>query len=163
VTDHTASHFDELKKGWEASKRVADRVNEALRRSENELAVVELGRRVEDWKNHDINGFGALLLQDSFFVIKNESEREYHVYLFEKIILCCKEIDKSSKKSSKSNSMISTKRQSTKRKPDLQLKGRIFINNVLEATPTLRNGEWALAFSFTNLTESHSQGNTCFK
>ena len=120
---------------------MADRVNEALRRSENELAVLELNKRVEDWKGHDINGFGALLLEDTFFVIKNESEREYHVYLFEKIILCCKEIGPSSKKNSKSNSIISTKRQSAKKKPDLQLKGRIFINNVMETVPVAKNGE----------------------
>lgn len=136
VTETSAPHYDELRKGQEASERVARRVNEALRRSENELAVVDLNERVEDWKDHHINGFGHLLLKDVFYVIKGESEREYHVYLFDKIILCCKEIGSGGRK----NSRAAAKRQSNKTTKDLQLKGRIFINNVNETEPVLKNG-----------------------
>lgn len=119
--------------------RVTDKVNETKRREDNRQAVLDLGRRVEDWKGHDITSFGELLLQETFFVIKNDSEREYNVYLFERIILCCKEVGNSGKKSNKSNSIA--KKPMQKRPATLQLKGRIFVNNVTGATPMHRNGE----------------------
>lgn len=118
--------------------------------------VEELRNRVEDWKGHDVKHFGPLVLEDTFAVIKNDSERDYHVYLFEKIILCCKEVGpgaggsissvgsgaggsisgasgRSEKKNSKSNSML-RKPTNARKKTTLQLKGRIFITNVLGAT-----------------------------
>lgn len=118
--------------------RVTDKVNETKRREDNRQAVIDLGQRVEDWKGHDIKGFGELLLQETFFVLKNDSEREYNVYLFERIILCCKESGSSGKKSSKSNSIL--KKPPNRRPTSLQLKGRIFVNNVTGAESVPRNG-----------------------
>lgn len=122
--------FDELEAGEASIKRVTDRVNETRRRQENEIVVMELERRVEDWKGHSVASFGALLLEDTFQVMKGDVEREYRVYLFERILLCCKE-SISSKKNSKSMS-ISKK---PKKRASLQLKGRIFINNVTDILP----------------------------
>ena len=132
VSDPNAPHAAELQEGLEAIRRVTDKVNENKRRQENEEAVAELERRVEDWKGHDVTTFGPLLLEDTFFVIKNDNEREYHVYLFGRIILCCKDSGAIGKKGTKSNSLINRK-PSNKRRVSLQLKGRIFINNVVEA------------------------------
>lgn len=125
--------------GLETIKRITDRVNETKRKQENDLAVQELARRVEDWKGHDINAFGELLLEEVLPVIKNDTEKEYHVYLFEKIILCCKEVGGQSKKNSKSNSML--KKSGMKRKPELQLKGRIYLTNISGLVPQASQGE----------------------
>lgn len=140
-------YYVELQDGYASSKRVVDRVNETNRREENRQAVVDLGRRVEDWKGHDITSFGELLLQETFFVIKNDSEREYNVYLFERIILCCKESGSSGKKSSKSNSIL--KKPASRKPTSLQLKGRIFVNNVTGAQSVNRNGASRLGVSRT--------------
>ncbi|KAK4052297.1 Guanine nucleotide exchange factor for Cdc42p [Microbotryomycetes sp. JL221] len=147
-TPQTMPHHAELQEGLASIMRVTDRVNETKRKEDNKQAVLDLSRRVEDWKGHDIGSFGELLLQETFFVIKNESEREYNVYLFERIILCCKDNgggasgSGSSKKSSKSNSIA---KKPTSRKPStLQLKGRIFVNNVTGATPYVRQGQYLL-------------------
>ncbi|CAH7671680.1 expressed protein [Phakopsora pachyrhizi] len=136
-------YYQELKDGLASITRVTDGVNETTRQRENELAVNDLKERVEDWKGHELNSFGQLVLEDTFTVVKNESEREYHVYLFERIILCCKEVGaKLDKKASKQS--ISLKKSSQgnyqntngpKRKNTQQLKGRIFIANVMSATP----------------------------
>lgn len=131
-------HHGELQEGLASIMRVTDRVNETKRKEDNRQAVLDLSRRVEDWKGHDISSFGELLLQETFFVIKNDSEREYNVYLFERIILCCKESGTSGKKSSKSSSIA--KKPQNRRPAALQLKGRIFVNNVTGATPYVRNG-----------------------
>ncbi|KAK7045559.1 Guanine nucleotide exchange factor for Cdc42p [Paramarasmius palmivorus] len=142
-------HLAELKAGSEAAKRITDKINEAQRQAENELTVKNLASRVEDWKGHHLENFGHLLLDDIFIVTKSDIDREYHVFLFEKIILCCKEAlppPPNGRKVSKSNSIL--KKQSTsvpltpgfaepqKKNTPLLLKGRIFLGNVTQAVPT---------------------------
>ncbi|WAQ89895.1 hypothetical protein PtA15_11A587 [Puccinia triticina] len=142
-TSPNGAYWDELKEGLASITRVTDAVNETTRQRENELAVNDLKERVEDWKGHELITFGQLVLEDTFTVVKNESEREYHVYLFERIILCCKEVgvklDKKASKQSmslKKNSQINNSNtHGGKRKNTQQLKGRIFIANVMSATP----------------------------
>ena len=80
-------YLEELKEGIAAAKRITDKINEAQRRAENLATVKNLESRVEDWKGHHISNFGSLLLDDIFTVTKSEMDREYHVFLFEKIIL----------------------------------------------------------------------------
>ncbi|PFH53744.1 hypothetical protein AMATHDRAFT_975 [Amanita thiersii Skay4041] len=141
-------YYDELKAGSGAAKRIADKINEAQRRAENDQTVKNLQARVEDWKGHHIANFGELLLDDIFSVTKSDIDREYHVFLFEKIILCCKEVplqaQNGAKKVGKSNSLLKkpngpsplplpgigpNQRKST----PLVLKGRIFLGNVTQA------------------------------
>lgn len=117
---------------------------------ERNEAVEELKGRVEDWKGHKIEAFGDLLLHGTFTVLKGEttapkgSEREvgsksskrrsshplmellqYKIYLFEMILLCCKEIDITKNKNR-------GKKNDHSGKPKLQLKGRIFMQNVTD-------------------------------
>jgi cell division control protein 24 len=143
-------HFEELQSGSAAAKRITDKINEAQRRAENEQTVKSLEGRIEDWKGHHLSHFGDLILDDIFVVKKSGVDREYHVFLFEKIILCCKEalqLPPNQRKGGKNNSIL--KKQSapgtpllpggvgqTKRKnTPLLLKGRIFLNNVTQAVP----------------------------
>lgn len=145
-------HYDELKRGLESAKRVTDRINEAQRRSENAQTVASLEARVEDWKGHHLTNFGELILEDIFMVMKMDIDREYHVFLFEKIILCCKEVQPSAngtiRKNNKSNSIL--KKQgvplsagtgpSRKKITPLLLKGRIFLNNVTHTRHSITPG-----------------------
>jgi cell division control protein 24 len=151
--------YDELVEGAASCKKIADKVNEAQRRAENVATVKLLEKRVEDWKGHALSNFGELLLDDVFMVTKSEVDREYHVFLFEKIILCCKDATaQPSKKVGKSNSIL--KKQSTgsaaaipgslsaggaaaakKKTTPLLLKGRIFLNNVTQAVPVFKAGK----------------------
>ncbi|KAF8070021.1 hypothetical protein FPV67DRAFT_1651591 [Lyophyllum atratum] len=144
-------HFDELKRGSESAKRITDKINEAQRRAENELTVKSLYSRIDDWKGHHLENFGELLLDDIFVVTKSEIDREYHVFLFEKIILCCKEVVPQAAngraKVGKSNSILKKQAapppltlpggvgQPVKKSTPLLLKGRIFLGNVTQATP----------------------------
>ncbi|KAH8828393.1 hypothetical protein DL96DRAFT_1464086 [Flagelloscypha sp. PMI_526] len=142
-------HYEELKAGSDASKRITDTINEAQRRAENELTVQNLKNRVDDWKGHHLENFGDLLLDDVFIVTKSDIDREYHVFLFEKIILCCKEAIpqlNGSKKSSKNNSILKKQPSVTtaglpngqpqqRKNTPLLLKGRIFLGNVTQAVP----------------------------
>ncbi|KAG1742924.1 hypothetical protein EDB19DRAFT_1850350 [Suillus lakei] len=144
-------HFEELQAGSAAAKRITDKINEAQRRAENVQTVKNLEGRVQDWKGHHLSNFGTLLLDDIFTVTKSDVDREYHVFLFEKIILCCKEAappPQSSKRGGKNNSILKKQNglhapapppmtSSNKRKDTpLLLKGRIFLNNVTQAIPS---------------------------
>lgn len=141
-TNPDSAYYSELQEGLAAIMRVTDRVNETTRKEDNRQAVIELGKRVEDWKGHDISSFGELLLQETFFVLKSDSEREYSVYLFERIILCCKESGKEPKNKQKSNSII--KKPANRKPTSLVLKGRIFVNNVTGAIAKLERGQHLL-------------------
>lgn len=140
-TSDDAPRYQELQNGLEVMRRITDKVNETSRLQGNAQLVKELEFRVEDWKGHNIKTFGLLLLSDVFMVAKSDTEREYHVYLFEKILLCCKELAPAAqKKSNKNNSLLKQKNGlgaatagGKKPKTTLQLKGRIFINNVTGA------------------------------
>ncbi|KAJ3107852.1 hypothetical protein HDU96_007763 [Phlyctochytrium bullatum] len=121
-------YVDELKEGHEAIKRVTERVNEMKRVEENRQMKNELTEKMEDWKGLKPNDFGALLLYDRFIMISNEVEKEFNLYLFEQILLCCKDMTKSRRKS--------TKREKGSDGPQFALKGNIFVNSIASVQDT---------------------------
>lgn len=118
----------------EAIKQVTQNVNETQRRVENLSVVKLLSERLVDWKGHNLEDFGALLHDGVFPIIKAGAEREYHLYLFENIILCCKE-----SAPSKKSMTLSTKKQKPKR-ASLMLKGRIYMAFITHISSSVRNG-----------------------
>ncbi|TIA74593.1 hypothetical protein E3P91_00877 [Wallemia ichthyophaga] len=154
-TDEESVSHSDLSSGYNAMKRVTGEINELQRQRENIEKCQVLIERVEDWKGHNISSFGNLLIEDMFNVNKNHVDREYHVFLFDKILLCCKEVhDNKShsgsdrgkeRKSSKSNSLLKRKDSTTtqfdplRRNIPLQLKGRIYLNNVTHVIPYFRD------------------------
>lgn len=143
-SDPKSPYYNELKEGLAIVQRGAAEVNEVRRQQENHQLLRDLCSRVEDWKGHFIETFGRLMLCDSFLVAKGDTEREYVVYLFDKILLCCKEMTPvPTKKGSKANSLLKQKTASIggkRPKPSLQLKGRIFMNNVEAAVGEMLPG-----------------------
>jgi len=86
-------------------------------------------------------------------VTKSDIDREYHVFLFEKIILCCKEAPPQPGKNGKNTKQNALKKQAvppplilpgSSGKPQntmpLLLKGRIFLGNVTMAKPVPARG-----------------------
>ncbi|KAL7770205.1 hypothetical protein CFE70_000138 [Pyrenophora teres f. teres 0-1] len=135
---------EDISKGIEAASSVLAGTNDAIAREERVEAVEELKTLVEDWKGHRIEGFGDLLLHGQYTVLKGESmsskneEREYKIYLFEMILLCCKEINVNKPKNKMSTRSLVTKDG----KPKLQLKGRIFMQNVTETISLQKPGSY---------------------
>ncbi|KAF2024830.1 hypothetical protein EK21DRAFT_77845 [Setomelanomma holmii] len=135
---------DDISRGIEAASSVLAGTNDAIAREERVEAVEELKTLVEDWKGHRIEGFGELLLHGQYTVLKGESmtskneEREYKIYLFEMILLCCKEININKPKNKMSTRTLVTKDG----KPKLQLKGRIFMQNVTETISLQKPGSY---------------------
>ncbi|KAF3051711.1 hypothetical protein E8E11_003394 [Didymella keratinophila] len=135
---------EDLARGIDAASSVLAGTNDAIAREERVEAVEELKTLVEDWKGHRIEGFGELLLYGQFTVLKGDSmsskneEREYKIYLFEMILLCCKEINVNKPKNKMSTRSLVTKDG----KPKLQLKGRIFMQNVTETISLQKPGSY---------------------
>ncbi|KAK5735096.1 Guanine nucleotide exchange factor for Cdc42p [Elasticomyces elasticus] len=134
----------DLKLGKEAATSILTRANKAVDKEEKHEAVAELKMRVEDWKGHRVEGFGELMLYGTFTVLKSENlgsgkdgERQYHVYLFETILLCCKDIDPTKPKNKLSNKQLVDRASG---KPKLQLKGRIFMQNVTDLVSLAKPG-----------------------
>ena len=130
----------DLEEGSEKTRSILIQANEAIAKEARIEAVGELQHRVEDWKGHKIDHFGDLLLYGNYTVLKGEGakevEREYKVYLFERILLCCKEINPNKPK----NKMLGQNKPivDKKGKPKLQLKGRIFMQNVTDVLTLTR-------------------------
>ncbi|EKV04634.1 Rho guanyl nucleotide exchange factor, putative [Penicillium digitatum PHI26] len=116
-------------------QNVLDFANQAIYKDQLAAAVVDLSERVDDWKALKMESFGDLLRFGTFQVVKGDSgkdsEREYHIYLFERILLCCKDINPNKQKS---KLMMQKDRPylNAKGKARLQLKGRIYMANVTD-------------------------------
>ena len=67
---------------------------------------------------------------------------QYRMYLFEKILLCCKEINPNKPK----NKIKGTAPVDKKGRPRLQLKGRIFMQNVTDTSSNSRPGKISLCW-----------------
>lgn len=78
-------------------------------------------------------------MDDVLTVTKADVDREYHVFLFERMILCCKDASpRTPRKTASTKSLLapaSTAAAARRSKTSLHIKGRIFINNVSVAQP----------------------------
>ena len=150
----------ELADAIESVIGVLQRTNAVLDKEERDEAVKELKAQVEDWKHHRVEAFGELLLYGTHTVVKGDptkdSEREvssmlpglewaqltvvqYRMYLFEKILLCCKELNPNKPKNKVKPPTPALKNG----KPRLQLKGRIFMQNVTETKYSTKPGNYS--------------------
>ncbi|KAJ6464593.1 Dbl homology domain-containing protein [Mycena sanguinolenta] len=85
----TCPHYAELQNGLAATKRVAARMVAARRRVEYAQTTADLRACMSDWRGHDIDTFGALLLHQLLAV--NKSNKTKRV-LFKRVILCCADL-----------------------------------------------------------------------
>ncbi|KAH8428186.1 Rho family guanine nucleotide exchange factor CDC24 [Aspergillus melleus] len=137
----------DITRAIDAIQTVLDSANDAIDKEHLASAFKELDERVDDWKSLKIDSFGDLLRFGTFTVLKGDngkdSEREYHIYLFERILLCCKDINPNKQKT---KLMVSKDKPATtvKGKPRLQLKGRIYMANVTDIVCIQKPGSYRI-------------------
>ncbi|KAK6955148.1 hypothetical protein Daesc_002779 [Daldinia eschscholtzii] len=134
----------DLAAGIGAAERVLTKANEAVNRDLLDEALEELTNRVDDWKSHNVKSFGRLLLHGVYTVItgRSEQEKDYEIYLFECILLCCKEVQPNKTKEKKDKNKSAPKIPNKNNK--LQLKGRIFMTNVTEVLSFAKPGSYTV-------------------
>ncbi|GES61692.1 hypothetical protein ATETN484_0006035100 [Aspergillus terreus] len=137
----------DISRAIDAIQVVLDSANDAIDKEHLATAFMDLDERVDDWKSLKIESFGELLRFGTFTVIKGDngkdSEREYHIYLFERILLCCKDINPNKQKT---KLMVSKDKQAPtiRGKPRLQLKGRIYMANVTDIVCLQKPGSYRI-------------------
>ncbi|KAL3428130.1 cdc24 calponin [Phlyctema vagabunda] len=142
----------DLTAGIEAANRVLMQANAAVDRELRSEALADLCTRVDDWKNHRVDHFGDLLLHGHFPVVtgKSDVQKEYTIYLFERILLCCKEVNPNKSKEKLMGTQKDKKDKKDRRKGEpnknakLQLKGRIFMTNVTEVLSLGKQGSYTV-------------------
>ncbi|THV03351.1 hypothetical protein K435DRAFT_294399 [Dendrothele bispora CBS 962.96] len=67
------------------SKEAASSSNSLMQPEE---MIKNLEDRVRDWKGYSLESFGLPLLQGVFDITENMSDARYHVFLFERVLLC---------------------------------------------------------------------------
>ncbi|KAK7710379.1 Guanine nucleotide exchange factor for Cdc42p [Diaporthe eres] len=151
----------DLAAGIEAAEHVLKKANEAVDRDLLDEALEELVGRVDDWKNHRVEHFGKLLLHGVYTVItgKTEQEKDYEIYLFECILLCCKEITPNKSKDKKDKTK-STQPKMRNKNNKLQLKGRIFMTNVTEVLSFSKPGKHILTSIFPTDVRHNAHGSS---
>lgn len=144
---------EDLTRGIEAANRVLTQANAAVDRELRDEALEDLCVRVDDWKNHRVDHFGELLLHGHFPVVtgKSDVQKEYTIYLFERILLCCKEVNPNKSKDKlmgaqkdKKDKKDKNKTKEPNKNAKLQLKGRIFMTNVTEVLSLAKQGSYTV-------------------
>ncbi|KAI8811926.1 Dbl homology domain-containing protein, partial [Cladochytrium replicatum] len=126
---------EDLKAGLDTVKRVGEHINEQKRRDENRHLKQDLVEKMEDWKNLNPDEFGELLLTDKFSMRTNDTDREYFIFLFERMLICCKDAGKKTRKSRGLTGGLSSSAQ----QPSMnvfQLRGNIDIRLVERVVDT---------------------------
>ena len=109
ATPPNAANLQELESGLLISKTVAQSINENQRKTENHEVVKALHKRVMNWKGYNIAKFGDLLFFDKVVITNastndsggmssqldsngTQTNKQFEVFLFEKIIVFFTEV-----------------------------------------------------------------------
>ncbi|KAI8870565.1 RhoGEF-domain-containing protein, partial [Ramicandelaber brevisporus] len=150
--DKDPSIVTDLEDGNSAIKRVVKRVNETRRKEENYHLVKDLEGRVDDWKGYTLKDLGELHLHEKFVMSTGDLEREMLIYLFDNILICCKESDKNANNNTQRRNTTTNRtgkgnrdnRDGKDNLPRLTLKGRIFLHSIRRIVNTSENGQFRL-------------------
>ncbi|KAH6912989.1 Dbl homology domain-containing protein [Coprinopsis sp. MPI-PUGE-AT-0042] len=139
IRNDTGLHLEDLRQGHKATNRVCAKVAQEQRQVTKQRIIKALTTRVVDWKGHQVETFGELLLWDTICVtLKSQRDRDYWVLLFDKIILCLREDRAEFPKTWDRRFYIQTETETIAilvRDTPLLLRGRIFTSDVAETIP----------------------------
>lgn len=129
---------------------VLNQADASIDKESREEAVVDLQDRVDDMKGVNLSQMGELLLTGTFTVLKDDKtntlsrneEKEYHIYLFSRILIMCKDLN-AQKAKKRGVSAVSARG-----KPRISIKGRIFFTNITEMKTTTSPGNYLLKITW---------------
>ncbi|TPX40694.1 hypothetical protein SeMB42_g05900 [Synchytrium endobioticum] len=126
-------YIEELGRAEKCCSGIAEMINEAQRMEELRRLRDKLTESLEDWKGLDIRDFGDLQLADKFLMESHDIEREYHLFLFDKIFVCCKEVPGQTRQPKKA---AGSRTNSTEAVEKFRLKGNIYIQSIVAVKDT---------------------------
>ncbi|MCJ1378667.1 hypothetical protein MMC17_001766 [Xylographa soralifera] len=110
------------------------------------LVLANFKNRIKDWKGHNPENFGDLIFHEVLLITtplkKNPNHKHtYHIYLFERILLCCKPFSpKTQKRVWRSKNSDKSSLQTLQ----LRLKGRIYMSNVNSVVSHSKDGQYRM-------------------
>ncbi|KAH7390072.1 Pleckstrin homology domain-containing protein [Cadophora sp. MPI-SDFR-AT-0126] len=125
----------DLTSGIEVLERVLGQANAAIELDLRNEAVENLCASVEDWKGLQLENFGELVLFGEYSVTRGGAGRkQYKVYLFERILLICKDVTAANKSGDQApyGQGDATQSKNTNNDAIVVLRGRIFMKNLTE-------------------------------
>ncbi|KAH8892573.1 hypothetical protein GQ53DRAFT_685934 [Thozetella sp. PMI_491] len=131
-----------------ALQRAMKTINTEISKEELVMAKSDLIDRVEDWKNHKISQFGELYLFGQVDVLTESTgqRRPYNAYIFDTIILMCKEKSLGRAKGSRTPLRYRFLRREPPAQEEagtmLRLLGRIFITNITDTHTVSKPGSY---------------------
>lgn len=127
-------------------QEVLNQADASIDKETREDALTDLEERVDDWKSLSLSTTGELLLLGTFNVQKDggmrSEEKEYHIYLFARILVLCKDVNVAKQKRKGLSAL------STRGKPKMHIKGRIFFANVISAQQVSQPGNYTLSITW---------------
>ncbi|KAF5604294.1 Rho guanine nucleotide exchange factor scd1 [Fusarium pseudocircinatum] len=113
--------------------RIAARLQDNTISVNTHAAVLELQQKIKDWKGIRPGDLGEMILSKRLYVAKSSKIRPYHGYLFQNMLLLCKE---TSGQHSGEPSFYRSKPLSEHKQTKFILKGRFHLRHILSVTPT---------------------------
>ncbi|KAJ3392305.1 hypothetical protein HDU92_008536 [Lobulomyces angularis] len=118
--DKSYPFMDEILIAEDVMKRVTQKINELKRLEENEEIKNSLKEQLINSSNLNMEEFGNLLLHDKFPMVSKSVESDYSLFLFQRIMLCCKPEAPKKKKIKSSKIEI----------PQFSLRGSIYVSSI---------------------------------
>lgn len=136
----------DLVQGMAAATSILFRANEAVSKEQRLAAVSELQSRVEDWKGHQIDHFGDLLLFGDYTVVKGEGQKEVErevCQIFDSLNLQCRQEVRRATQQPIRRSQLSKDDAQTRQQPRPSTcgQGSFEGNGFLNASTTLHDPE----------------------
>ncbi|EXM13330.1 PH-like domain superfamily [Fusarium oxysporum f. sp. vasinfectum] len=113
--------------------RLVIRLQDNAISKDTQAAVQKLQQKIEDWKGIDPDALGELILSKTLYVTKSSKTNLYHAYLFQNMLLLCKE---TRGEPTGERSFYRSKSLSEQKQTKFLLKGRFYLRHILSVTPT---------------------------
>ncbi|SCO80805.1 uncharacterized protein FRV6_05018 [Fusarium oxysporum] len=113
--------------------RLVIRLQDNAISKDTQAAVQKLQQKIEDWKGIDPHALGELILSKTLYVTKSSKTNLYHAYLFQNMLLLCKE---TRGEPTGERSFYRSKSLSEQKQTKFLLKGRFYLRHILSVTPT---------------------------
>ncbi|TVY77089.1 Rho guanine nucleotide exchange factor scd1 [Fusarium oxysporum f. sp. cubense] len=113
--------------------RIVARLQENDNSKDTNPVIEVLKKNVQDWKGIDPDDLGELILSKTLYVTKSSKTKLYRGYLFQHMLLLCKE---TVGEPMGDRSFYRSKSLSEEKQTRLLLKGRFHLRHILSVTPT---------------------------
>lgn len=158
TNENDVAAISALKRGIESIEKTISEVNELIRKEENVHVFNELVNNIVSWKGLDWRRFGRLILHENGTIVRTD-EREVKMFLFENVLVFCREISGKKSVEQKKRSLIlrrTSNEESTKTK--YEIKGVVVVDAIEGLALSSRNMKFEIKVFFKRSESGEMEG-----